>query len=138
MLGFDLTRIMNFIRGSHAGGNGLPSGEVTTPRSSSLDSTYQALADPSRRAMIRQLAREQPLTISELAKPLPIALPTVLKHIDVLVHAGLVERNKIGRVVTVTLRPKAMAEAMAWLEKTESFWSSRLSRLASMLRQEKL
>ena len=88
--------------------------------------------------MIRQLAREQPLTISELAKPLPIALPTVLKHIDVLVHAGLVERNKIGRVVTVTLRPKAMAEAMAWLEKTESFWSSRLSRLASMLRQEKL
>ena len=104
----------------------------------SLDTTYRALADPSRRAMIRQLARKQALSVSELAKPLPLALPTVLKHIDVLVHAGLVERTKSGRVVTVTLRPDGMAEAMAWLEKTESFWSSRLSRLASMARQGKL
>jgi DNA-binding transcriptional ArsR family regulator len=104
----------------------------------SLDATYRALSDPSRRAMLRQLARRQALSISELAKPLPLALPTVLKHVDVLVHAGLVARRKSGRVVTVTLRPDGMAEAMAWLEKTESFWSSRLSRLARLAKQEKL
>src|SRR5688572_8943159 len=103
-----------------------------------LDAAYHALADPSRRAMIRQLARRQALSVTELAEPLPIALPTVLKHINVLVRAGLVERTKAGRVVTVTLRPQGMAEAMAWLEKTESFWSSRLTRLASLARQEKL
>ena len=62
----------------------------------------------------------------------------MLKHIDVLVHAGLVERSKSGRVVTVTLRPDGIAEAMAWLEKTESFWTSRLSRHARIAQQEKL
>lgn len=103
----------------------------------SLDTIYRALGDESRRAMIRQLAQKEALSVSELAAPLPIALPTVLKHIDVLVRAGLVERVKSGRVVTVTLRPDSMAEAMAWLEKTEVFWSSRLARLAQVARKEK-
>ena len=102
-----------------------------------LDTIYRALADSSRRAMIQRLARDQALSVSELAAPLPIALPTVLKHIDVLVRAGLVERTKSGRVVTVTLRPEPMAEAMAWLEKTETFWSGRLTRLAQVARKEK-
>ena len=88
--------------------------------------------------MLRQLARRQALSVSALAKPLPIALPTVLKHIDVLLHAGLVERSKAGRVVTVTLRPNGMAAAQAWIEETESFWSSRLSRLARIAKQEQL
>ena len=104
----------------------------------SLDTTYRALADPSRRAMIRRLARQRALSVSELAKPLPLALPTVLKHIDVLVGAGLVERTKSGRVVTVTFRPEGMAAAMAWLEKTDAFWTSRLDRLAALAKQEKL
>ena len=98
----------------------------------SLDTIYRALGDPSRRAMIRQLAQQRSLSVSELAAPLPIALPTVLKHIGVLEQAGLVERVKSGRVVTVTLRPRAMAEALAWLEKTENFWSSRLTRLVEV------
>lgn len=104
----------------------------------SLDVTYRALADPTRRSMLRQLARTSSLSVGELAAPLPLALPTVLKHINVLAEAGLVTRNKTGRVVTVTLRPDAMREAMSWLEKTESFWSSRLARLAAVARQEKL
>ena len=102
----------------------------------SLDTTYRALADPSRRAMLRQLARTQSQSVSELSAPLSLALPTVLKHIGVLVNAGLVERTKSGRVVTVTLRPDGMAEVMAWLEKTEAFWSSRLERLAVVVRKE--
>ncbi len=103
----------------------------------SLDATYQALANPSRRAILRQLARRRSQSVGELSQPLSIALPTVLKHIGVLVDAGLVDRSKSGRVVTVTLRPNGMAEAMAWLEKTETFWSSRLERLAVVVRQEK-
>lgn len=86
--------------------------------------------------MLRRLAEKQALSVGELAAPLPLALPTVLKHIDVLVQAGLVERSKAGRVVTVTLRPAPMVEAMAWLEKTEAFWSSRLDRLARAVRKE--
>lgn len=87
--------------------------------------------------MLRQLARTRAQSVSELSAPLSIALPTVLKHIDVLVNAGLVERTKSGRVVTVTLRPDGMAEAMAWLEKTEAFWSSGLDRLARVMHREK-
>ena len=103
----------------------------------SLDTTFRALADPSRRAMLRQLARTRSQSVSELSTPLSIALPTVLKHIGVLVDAGLVERSKSGRVVTVTLRSSGMTEAMAWLEKTEAFWSSRLDRLVQATRKEK-
>ena len=102
----------------------------------SLDATYRALADPSRRAMLRQLARKEAQSVSELSAPLAIALPTVLKHIGVLVDAGLVERTKSGRVVTVTLRPGGMAAATAWLEKTGSFWSSRLDRLAALVEHQ--
>lgn len=86
--------------------------------------------------MLRQLARTRSQSVSELAAPLSLALPTVLKHIGVLVNAGLVERTKSGRVVTVTLRPDGMAEATAWLEKTEAFWSTRLDRLARVARKE--
>ena len=87
--------------------------------------------------MLRQLARTQAQSVSELSAPLSLALPTVLKHIGVLVDAGLVERTKSGRVVTVTLRPHGMAEAIAWLEKTEAFWSTRLDRLARLARKER-
>lgn len=87
--------------------------------------------------MLRQLARTKAQSVSELSAPLPLALPTVLKHIGVLVNAGLVERTKSGRVVTVTLRRDGMKDAMAWLEKTEAFWTSRLDRLARVARREK-
>ena len=106
-------------------------------QSDRLDATYRALGDPSRRAMLRRLARTPSLTVSELAAPLPLALPTVLKHLDVLERARLVTRKKIGRTVTVTLAPAAMAEAMAWLQRTESFWTSRLDRLAEVLSSDR-
>lgn len=99
----------------------------------SLDQTYRALANPMRRDMLRRLSRGRSLTVSELAAPLPIALPTVMKHLDALAAAGLVDRSKTGRTVTVTLRPEPMAEAMVWLEKTEAFWSARLDRLAALV-----
>lgn len=98
-----------------------------------LDTIYRALGDPSRRAMLQRLAHARSLTVSELAAPLPLAMPTVLKHLGVLERAELVSRRKTGRTVTVTLQPAAMAEAMAWLQRTETFWTSRLDRLAAIV-----
>lgn len=101
-----------------------------------LDQTYRALANPLRRDMLRRLSRRRSLTVSELAAPLPIALPTVLKHLDVLARAGLVERRKTGRVVTITLAAEPLTEAMAWLKRTENFWSARLERLAQVVENQ--
>ncbi|GGY02997.1 metalloregulator ArsR/SmtB family transcription factor [Massilia dura] len=98
-----------------------------------LNAIYRALGDPSRRAMLQRLAHARSLTVSELAAPLPLAMPTVLKHLEVLERAALVRRHKTGRTVTVTLQPAAMAEAMAWLQRTETFWTSRLDRLAAVV-----
>lgn len=98
-----------------------------------LDTIYRALGDPSRRAMLQRLAQARSLTVSELAAPLPLAMQTVLKHLDVLERAALVSRHKAGRTVTVTLQPAGMAEAMAWLQRTETFWTSRLDRLAAIV-----
>ena len=98
-----------------------------------LDTIYRALGDPSRRAMLQRLADAQSLTVSELAAPLPLAMPTVLKHLDVLERAALVSRHKTGRIVSVSLQPAALAEAMAWLQRTETFWTSRLDRLATVV-----
>lgn len=101
-----------------------------------LDRTYQALADPSRRFMLRRLSEASSLTVSDLAEPLAIGLPTVMKHLDVLARAGLITRLKTGRTVAVTFAPEPMAEAMAWLEGTESFWAARLTRLADVVERE--
>ena len=102
----------------------------------SLDQTYAVLSDPSRRAMLRRLAEQPSLSISELAAPLPIGLPTVMKHLDVLTRAGLIARHKTGRTVMVTLVPGPMDEASEWLERTAAFWSSRLDRLAALVEKE--
>jgi DNA-binding transcriptional ArsR family regulator len=96
-----------------------------------LDRTFMALADPTRRAILAQLEREDGASISELAKPFTIRLPAVMKHLDVLASAGLVTRAKTGRTVSVRLRAQPMREAVAWLQRYERFWSSRLDRLTS-------
>jgi DNA-binding transcriptional ArsR family regulator len=98
-----------------------------------LDRTFAALTDPSRRAILARLERdEQGATVSELAKPLPIKMPAVMKHLDVLDDAGLITRSKEGRTVTVRLAPRPMREAMAWLRRYERFWSASLDRLAAL------
>ena len=98
-----------------------------------LDRTFAALTDPSRRAILARLEREeQGATVSDLARPLPIKMPAVMKHLDVLDDAGLITRSKEGRVVTVRLSPKPMREAMDWLRRYERFWSASLDRLAAL------
>lgn len=95
-----------------------------------LDRTFAALVDPTRRAILARLEREPGLSISDIARPLPLKLPGVMKHLDVLSDAGLISRSKAGRTVTVQLTAAPMREAMAWLQRYERFWSGNLDRLA--------
>jgi len=96
-----------------------------------LDRTFAALVDPTRRAILAHLERNDGLSISELAEPFAIKLPAVMKHLDVLDDAGLVTRSKAGRTVTVRLRPQPMREVMEWLRRYERFWSEGLDRLTA-------
>ena len=96
-----------------------------------LDRTFAALIDPTRRAILARLEREDGASVSELARPFAIKLPAVMKHLDVLADAGLITRSKLGRTVTVRLSPEPMREAMDWLRRYEHFWSLSLDRLAA-------
>ena len=98
---------------------------------SQLDRTFAALVDPTRRAILARLDREDSLSIGELARPFAIKLPAVMKHLDVLGAAGLITRSKKGRTVAVRLAPGPMAEAMDWLRRYERLWSASLDRLAA-------
>jgi DNA-binding transcriptional ArsR family regulator len=90
-----------------------------------LDRTFAALVDPTRRAILARLEREDAASIGALAQPF------VIKLLDVLDDAGLITRSKVGRTVTVRLRPEPMREAMDWLRRYERFWSKSLDRLAA-------
>lgn len=117
-----------------------PAGGIATinlmaNRQPALDRLFAALSDPTRRAIIERLAAEE-LTISELARPLPISLPGVMKHLDVLEAAGLVARRKQGRTVTCRLTAEPMEDAMAWIAQYRRFWSESLDRLAAALERK--
>ena len=101
-----------------------------------LDRTFAALADPTRRTLLAQLTERGSLSVSELAKPLPMSLPAVMKHLDVLSDAGLVARSKTGRVVACEMRPEPMENAMNWLNRYLRFWSEQLERLARFVEEE--
>ena len=67
----------------------------------SLDRTFAALADPTRRALLAQLDERENVSVSELARPFPVSLPAIMKHLDVLSDAGLITRTKTGRTVSL-------------------------------------
>jgi DNA-binding transcriptional ArsR family regulator len=100
---------------------------------SKLDRTFSALADATRRAILLRLSETPDLTISELAEPFPVSLPNILKHIGVLAEAGLVTRDKTGRIVRCRLVPGPLEEATRWLNYYEKFWSERLDALGRYL-----
>jgi len=103
-----------------------------------LDRTFAALVDPSRRTILAHLERAGSASVSELARPLAIKLPAVLKHLAVLEDAGLVSRAKAGRIVTVRLRAERMREALEWLRRYEHFWSAGLERLTRYAEAEEV
>jgi DNA-binding transcriptional ArsR family regulator len=101
-----------------------------------LDRTFAALADPTRRALLAHLNKREDVSVSELARPFPVSLPAIMKHLDVLSDAGLIIRTKMGRTVSCRLAAKPMQEAVSWLNRYQRFWSVRLDRLAAFLEEE--
>jgi DNA-binding transcriptional ArsR family regulator len=101
-----------------------------------LDRTFAALADPTRRALLARLGEWGNLSVSELARPLPMSLPAVMKHLAVLSDAGLIVRSKTGRTVACALAAAPMQQAVDWLNRYQRFWSERLDRLAAFLEED--
>ena len=98
----------------------------------SLDPLFHALADPSRRAMVERLSRG-PASVSELAEPLPMSLPAVVQHLQVLEASGLVRSEKTGRVRTCSIEPAAMRAVESWITELRTIWERRLDRLGEYL-----
>jgi DNA-binding transcriptional ArsR family regulator len=101
-----------------------------------LDRTFAALADPTRRALLERLNEDEDVSVSELARPFPMSLPAIMKHLDVLSDAGLITRRKTGRTVACRLSGEPMQDALNWLSRYERFWSASLDRLAAYVEQE--
>jgi DNA-binding transcriptional ArsR family regulator len=98
-----------------------------------LDSTFAALSDATRRGILARLAQQGQTSVSELAAPYKMSLPAVSKHLRVLEHAGLISRQKDGRVHRCRLRAEPMKDAAAWIEHYRQFWEAQLDSLARYL-----
>ena len=101
-----------------------------------LDSTFHALADPTRRGMLASLALGEK-SIGELAEPFAMTFAGASKHVKVLEDAGLIARRKEGRTHVISIEAKPLEEAERWLRQWEKFWSSRLDRLEALLEADK-
>lgn len=101
-----------------------------------LSTTFAALADPTRRAILARLARGE-ATVGELAEPLPMSLPAVSRHLKVLESAGLVERGRSAQYRPSTLRAEPLKDATDWLETYRVIWEGRLDRLDAHLKRRK-
>jgi DNA-binding transcriptional ArsR family regulator len=96
--------------------------------STQLDGVFQALSDPTRRAVLRRLGTG-PASIGELAAPFEMALPSFMKHVRNLENTGLIRTRKSGRVRTCTLEKKSFDVIEAWLGEQRSIWDGRTDRL---------
>src|SRR5947208_3944472 len=103
--------------------------------SSRLDQTFAALADPTRRRMLEQLARGN-RCVTDLARPHAMSLPAVSKHLRVLEKAGLLRRRRYGRVHEMRLDAKPLRQAAQWVDEYRKFWQGSLDRLAEYLEKE--
>jgi DNA-binding transcriptional ArsR family regulator len=102
------------------------------PADREIDLLFQALADPSRRAMVDRLTHG-PASVSELARPLAMSLPAVVQHLHVLEASGLVRSEKLGRVRTCAIEPVALREAELWITDRRTAWEHSLDRLGEYL-----
>jgi DNA-binding transcriptional ArsR family regulator len=100
-----------------------------------LDTTFRALADPTRRGMLASLALGEK-SIGELGEPFRMTFAGAAKHVKVLESAGLVERRKFGRKQICTLKAGPLEEAQGWLRQWEKFWNARLDRLQALLEND--
>jgi DNA-binding transcriptional ArsR family regulator len=97
-------------------------------QSKALNSMFQALADPTRREIVRRLC-EGPATVSELSAPFKMALPSFVQHLQVLEQSGLITSEKVGRVRTCRVALERIADAEAWFESLRALWDERFAQL---------
>ena len=101
-------------------------------KSRTLDRTFAALSDPTRRSILARLA-EGEATVGELARPFRVSRPAISKHLRVLEGAGLVQRERDGRVSRCELDAEPMRDAAEWIGRYRAFWGGRLDSLARYL-----
>ncbi len=101
-----------------------------------LDKAFSALADPTRRAIVGYLC-EGPKSVSELSEPFELALPSLLKHVQVLEQSGLISSEKIGRIRTCKIEPRALQATEAWIHQHIAAWEQRLDRMEAHIERMK-
>jgi len=106
----------------------------TASASATLTDTFYALADPTRRAIVGALGRG-PETVSALAAPFEMALPSFMKHLSVLERCGLIRSDKLGRVRTCELQPRVLGDAEQWLARQREIWEARSDRMVRFVEQ---
>jgi DNA-binding transcriptional ArsR family regulator len=99
-----------------------------------LSSLFHALADPTRRSMLTMLG-QGPVSVTDLAEPTGLRLPTVMRHLSVLEEAGLITSAKDGRVRTCQIVPQALGAARTWLDQQQAVWEAQLGRLDDFVAQ---
>ena len=104
--------------------------------SADLDAMFAALAHPARRAIVQRLTQGA-ASVSELAGPLPMALPTVIEHLHALQTAGLVRSEKRGRVRTCRLDGAKLKAAQSWLDEQRALWEARTDSLEDFLQSRR-
>jgi DNA-binding transcriptional ArsR family regulator len=97
-----------------------------------LDTTFAALANATRRAILNRLA-QGPASVNDLAAPFDMQLPAISKHIKVLEHAGLVERTRHAQYRPCALNPAPLAEVSSWTEQYRPIWEARFDRMDSYI-----
>ncbi len=101
-------------------------------KSAVLTDVFYALADPTRRSIVNLLGRG-PESVSVLAAPFAMALPSFMKHLAVLERSGLIRSTKAGRTRTCVLQPKALSQAERWIAEQRAAWQARSDRMASFV-----
>jgi len=98
-----------------------------------LDTTFAALADPTRRAILARLAQDGEVTVNELAGPFPVSVQAISKHLKVLQRAGLITRGRTAQLRPSRIEGAPLRDAADWLEQYREVWEGRLDRLARHL-----
>lgn len=98
-----------------------------------METTFTAVADPTRRLILERLRAHGPLSIKQLAAPLPISRQAVTKHLNILLRSGLVEMRRVGRERMHFLNPQPLQELEDWLRPYGEAWDRRLTRLQQHL-----
>jgi DNA-binding transcriptional ArsR family regulator len=105
-------------------------------RAAALDPLFAALADPTRRAIVERLLAEGDKTVGEIAKPFRISAPAITRHLQVLEHAGLVEKRVERQFRVVHARPEALRPLGSWYERQQRHWSDAFDRLEAIIAAE--